>query len=74
MPKTLSDLIIAGYTLQDSTVCKGCRRDIEFYRTRAGKLAPYDPMLTLDTAAVSHFATCPRPERIKHVTKEASQA
>lgn len=43
----------------DEGKCKGCGSTIYWFKTKAGKAAPYDADL------VSHFATCPAAQRFK---------
>ena len=60
VPKSRSEMAPLDYRFAGSGQCKHCAAHIEWWKTPAGKNAPYNPMPELNSAAVSHFATCPR--------------
>jgi hypothetical protein len=57
-PKTLDEMTAAGYSFENSAICKGCGEDIEWWTTPTGKKIPMNPMYRGIFAAVSHWATC----------------
>lgn len=54
-PRTDSDLKAAGYEYDNTSHCRGCGAEIEWWRTPKGRLIPLDPG-TME----AHFATCPK--------------
>jgi hypothetical protein len=57
-PRTRDELIAAGYKFSNHAVCRGCKKEIEWYETPAGKKAPFDLMQDGSSPVTSHFATC----------------
>lgn len=64
-PRTRAEMETAGYSLNEYTRCKGCMRLMEFWNTPDGKRIPMDPMDQPESAATSHFATCPEAHRFR---------
>ncbi len=59
-PQTEKELVLAGYRFEKLSICQGCRRDIEWWRTPAGKLMP----LNLGTV-VPHWSTCLKADQFR---------
>lgn len=66
-PKTFSALKAAGYVFQNDGRCRGCQRDLEWWRTPSGRKMPFDPMDASkdESPAVPHHATCPNVEEFR---------
>jgi hypothetical protein len=58
-PTTRDALIAAGYKFENHGVCRGCKREVEWYITPNGKKSPFDLMPEGSSPVTSHFATCP---------------
>lgn len=58
-PKTLNDMVPAGYTFDNSATCRGCGEDIEWWVTPTGKKIPMNEMPHGSSTASAHWATCP---------------
>lgn len=58
-PATRDALIAAGYVFENHSVCKGCKKEIEWFTTPAGKKMPMDLMPEGSSPAISHWSTCP---------------
>lgn len=56
-PKTIDELVAAGYKHEGTADCRGCGAAIEWWRTPKGKKIPMD-----HGTAMPHFSTCPRAE------------
>ncbi len=64
-PATRDALMQAGYRFDNHSVCRGCRREIEWWFTPKEKKIPFDLMQTGSSPAVAHFATCPDVESFR---------
>ena len=64
-PGTRHEMKRARYEFKSASHCKACQRPIEWWKTTNGKMMPFDPMLTEDSAAVSHWGTCPQAEEFR---------
>jgi hypothetical protein len=58
-PITRAEMRAQKYRFADHGHCDGCMAAIEWWITPRGKNIPMDPMPTDESAAVSHWATCP---------------
>lgn len=58
LPNTRRALITLGYGFRGNNNCRDCQEPMEWWKTPAGKMAPYNPMPDEDSPALSHFATC----------------
>lgn len=57
-PKTLDEMVPAGYKFNGEATCKGCGDDIEWWETPTGKKIPVNPMPKSSSEVVPHWATC----------------
>lgn len=57
-PKTLNEMVPSGYKFDNSSVCRGCGDEIEWWETPSGKKIPMNPMEHGSSAAVAHWSTC----------------
>ena len=57
-PADRGGMLTRGYVYTGNRDCRECHKPIEWWKTPAGKMAPYDPMAIETSRAVSHFATC----------------
>ena len=67
MPKTRAELIARGYQYTGNKQCP-CGAMVEWWRTPAQRMAPFNPMEIADSHATSHFATCPNAARFRKVS------
>jgi hypothetical protein len=64
-PGTRAEMQLAGYSLNEYTRCRGCKRLMEFWNTPNGKRVPMNPMPEPQSAAVSHFSDCPEAQQFR---------
>lgn len=57
--KTRDEMMRAGYKYDNHSVCRGCRAEIEWWITPAGRKMPIDLMPTGSSVWMPHHATCP---------------
>jgi hypothetical protein len=72
-PETREAMEDAGYKRGCYSRCRGCKRPMEWWTTPTGKRIPMDPMDHPDSAAISHFATCPEAGRFKKEPHKAHE-
>jgi hypothetical protein len=60
------------YVFQKNGICRGCHREIEWWRTPALKTIPMDPMPEGTSKAVAHWTTCPDANRFRGGARPAS--
>jgi len=69
LPATREQLEAAGYREELSRLCKRCSRQIEFWRTPNGSLAPLEvEIVGGEWLRVSHFETCPFANEFRKAT------
>lgn len=51
-PKTDEERLKAGYLYLNTSICRGCKRNIEWWETPNGKRIP------LNADGEAHFSTC----------------
>ncbi len=71
-PATCGALIAAGYERSNYSRCSGCRDAIEWWVTPKKERIPMNPMTDNDSAAVSHFATCPNVDQFRKEPQRAT--
>lgn len=59
-PKTDTELNQAGYSFEQKTTCRACKKEIEFWLTPKGKHIPLDAG-TLEP----HWSTCPNANEFR---------
>jgi hypothetical protein len=64
-PKNRAEMLEQGYTPAGRDRCRSCAVTIEFWITPKQKRIPMNVMPEETSAAISHFATCPEPERFR---------
>jgi hypothetical protein len=64
-PKNRTEMLAQGYTPAGRDRCRSCAVTIEFWITPQRKRIPMNVMPTPSSQAVSHYATCPEPERFR---------
>jgi|HubBroStandDraft_6_1064221.scaffolds.fasta_scaffold426605_2 hypothetical protein len=64
-PATRTKLEEAGYTRSNYSRCGGCRAAIEWWQTPKAKSIIMNPMPDPESAAISHFATCPEAKKFR---------
>ena len=57
-PRTLNDMIPAGYQFDNHSTCRSCGNDIEWWITPRGSKIPMNPMNSGLDSATTHFSTC----------------
>lgn len=57
-PKTLDEMKGAGYSFDNSAICRGCGDDIEWWITPSGKKIPMNIMERGVSSAIAHWSTC----------------
>jgi hypothetical protein len=55
-PATMADMLRGGYTFQQTTQCRDCRRLVYWFRTPRRREGPF--VKTPRGGFVSHFAVC----------------
>lgn len=64
-PKNRAEMLTQGYTPAGRDRCRSCSVVIEFWITPAKRRIPMNVMPEDSSQAVSHYATCPEPERFR---------
>ena len=64
-PKNRAEMLSQGYTPAGRDRCRSCLVTIEFWITPQKRRIPMNAMLDDKSQAVSHWATCPTPERFR---------
>jgi len=57
-PKTLKEMVPAGYRFDDIATCRGCGDDIEWWITPSGESIPMNEMPHGSSPAIAHWSTC----------------
>lgn len=57
-PRTLNEMVPAGYKYEGEGICKGCGDELEWWETPSGKKIPMNPMPSGSSPAVAHWSTC----------------
>jgi hypothetical protein len=58
LPNTLDDLKAAGWVFKNTSTCKGCGEDVEWWDSPTGSHVPLNPMPRGTSLAVQHRNTC----------------
>jgi hypothetical protein len=64
-PRNKAEMLSQGYTPAGSDRCRSCAVVIEFWMTPHQRRIPMNVMDGDSAEAVSHWATCPDPERFR---------
>ncbi len=57
-PQTLDEMTSAGYKFDNTSTCRGCGDEIEWWITPSGRKIPMNPMERGISKAVAHWSTC----------------
>lgn len=71
IPPTWTELEAAGYIWESRTTCKACAREIEWWRSPAGRWIPIELVAEMGGARMLHTMLCPKIDQFqKQAVKE----
>jgi hypothetical protein len=68
-PKTLDEIVAAGYHFKNHAECRGCGESIMWFRTPTHKNIPMNPMERGSSEAIAHWATCAEQGSFRKASK-----
>jgi hypothetical protein len=61
-PTTRDAMVAGGYKFSNHARCRSCQEEVEWYETPRGKKMPFNLMPDGNSAAITHFTTCPEAD------------
>ena len=65
IPPTWTELEAAGYVFEYRTTCRGCGRQIEFWKTPSGRWMPVEICPEMGGQRMAHWGLCPKADEFR---------